>query len=718
MTSHKKNHHQKMTKTLETNITSDKGDEKSNSQFIYQNNVSSKKSNNLYLLQYQKYFNKKLVIKYNILPNEYALMKLDNFITAKYCHSLASFKEQLIFNYNEEFLNRFYTIKETIKKIPLFSEFYKSYLKFFCFPTLAELKLNDLIEDMVEKKAKAFYNENFSEKNDKNSEKKINVVIFTNKIRQDISRKYSLNNLTKTTIKNATNKSSVSLITIEKIFNELNYEDENDKNKKVINNNSKSKMKKTNKSINKGLKNSVILHKIRKKTKINEALRIKDVNNLSNKFKSDNLAATDSDSSGGRKKTKNKISRNIQNKLLDNKTQILYSERLGTTQKNISSILKINSKNNMNKNTYNPLDPLASLDNQNQRLSSNSKNNSKNVFSDKSYKAKETKKKQYSNNIYKNYCNTIKNNNCPLKNNTLITNLSNNIFNNNIKIHNTNINLTNNNTNSTTNKNNIYNNIYNTNYNYIINKTISNSNSNNNSNRNIKKKIKVIKKPSLQKIKQIKKLKSRNVKFSANDDYYSHNFNSEYATQIKTDSVFKKEKDNISDYYTIKKKSTNTISITFANQKSKPKIKLVKPENKINLNDKPIINYNTNTNSNAKVFNFITARKKNTNYYITTNFQQENTSSSSSLKNVNINEKKRSENNNSRKNRVIDSKPNKANTNSYVLYDSQKIIKNMKVTSRENSKNTSDCKIKISKKVNESTGDMKIIKSIKSYCKK
>jgi hypothetical protein len=555
MTSHKKNHHQKMTKTLETNITSDKGDEKSNSQFIYQNNVSSKKSNNLYLLQYQKYFNKKLVIKYNILPNEYALMKLDNFITAKYCHSLASFKEQLIFNYNEEFLNRFYTIKETIKKIPLFSEFYKSYLKFFCFPTLAELKLNDLIEDMVEKKAKAFYNENFSEKNDKNSEKKINVVIFTNKIRQDISRKYSLNNLTKTTIKNATNKSSVSLITIEKIFNELNYEDENEKNKKVINNNSKSKMKKTNKSINKGLKNSVILHKIRKKTKINEALKIKDVNNLSNKFKSDNLAATDSDSSGGRKKTKNKISRNIQNKLLDNKTQILYSERLGTTQKNISSILKINSKNNVNKNIYNPLDPLASLDNQNQRLSSNSKNNSKNVFSDKSYKAKETKKKQYSNNIYKNYCNTIKNNNCPLKNNTLITNLSNNIFNNNIKIHNTNINLTNNNTNSTTNKNNIYNNIYNTNYNYIINKTISNSNSNNNSNRNIKKKIKVIKKPSLQKIKQIKKLKSRNVKFSANDDYYSHNFNSEYATQIKTDSVFKKEKDNISDYYTIKKKA-------------------------------------------------------------------------------------------------------------------------------------------------------------------
>ena len=80
---------------------------------------------------------------------------------------------------------------------------------------MAELKLNDLIEDMVEKKAKAFYNDNFSEKKDRN-DKKINCIIFTNKIRQDISRRNSLSNLTKTTIKNpsSTNKSSSSLLTI------------------------------------------------------------------------------------------------------------------------------------------------------------------------------------------------------------------------------------------------------------------------------------------------------------------------------------------------------------------------------------------------------------------------------------------------------------------------------------------------------------------------
>ena len=102
MSSSRKIHNQKMAKTLETNITSDKGDEKSpnlsNILILSNNNTAKKDKNSLYLLQYQKYFMKKLVIKYNILPNEYNLMKLENFIEAKYCHSLARFKELLLMN--------------------------------------------------------------------------------------------------------------------------------------------------------------------------------------------------------------------------------------------------------------------------------------------------------------------------------------------------------------------------------------------------------------------------------------------------------------------------------------------------------------------------------------------------------------------------------------------------------------------------------------------
>ena len=713
MTGFKKNHQQqKMAKTFETNITSDKGEEKSSSQTSNQNNPPPKKHLNLYLIQYQKYFNKKLVIKYNILPNEYNLMNLDNFITAKYCHSLASFKEKLIFNYDEEFLNRFYTKKESKRKIPLFADFYKSYLKFFCFPTLSELKLNDLIEDMVEKKAKAFYNENFSEKSDKN-EKKIKVVIFTNKIRQDISRRNSLTNLTKTTIKNhsITNKSSASLLTIEKIFNEMNNE-----KKKINNNNNNTNRNIYNKlsikninhnnSLNKGLKNSVIIRKIKKKIKNIETE--KELNNISNKIKNN---TTDCASSGKSKKIKNKIKRNIQNKLLENKTSKINSKKNSSIQKNLNLILKLNSKINFNKNIYIPLD--------NQRLSSNSKNNSKNLFKEKN-KPKELKSKQISNNvlsttnasnIYKNYCNTL-NTNFIIKNNTLISNFNNNTHNGNLKVHSTNINTN-------------YLGVISGNkkYNFITHKTISNSN--NNSNRNIQKKsIKVIKKPSLQKIKQIRQIKSRNFK-SVNDT--NTNVNEINSIQPKNELKLKNiSKENISDYYTINNKNINTISIKISNQKSKPKIKLIKAENKINLNNNnnngSIKHNNQNLNTNAKVFNFITARKKNTNYFITSNFNKGNRSSSSSLKN--LNEKSHVINNGVRKNRVVNSKNHTSkNTNSYVMYDSQKIIKNLKVTTnRENSKNMLvDYKVKVIKKFNESpinNNDIKKNKANKNYYKK
>ena len=663
MNSCKKNHETKMTKTLETNITSEKS--KSNSQTqvgqTTQNNNLSRK-NNIYLRQYQKYFNKKLVIKYNILPNEYNLMKLDNFITAKYCHSLASFKEKLIFNYDEEFLNQFYTKKESQKKIPLFSEFYKSYLLFFCFPTLAELRLNDLIEDMVEKKAKAFYNENFSEAKEKNSEKKIKVVIFTNKIRQDISRRNSLTNLTKTTIKNnsVTNKSSVSLATIEKIFNELNYE------KKLGNKNSKNNIKKNNSnSLNKGMKNSVIIHKLKKKIKNEDKVKDNTNVNVSNKIKikNKNNITTEGESSNKSKKVKNKISRNIQNKLLENKTSTLNFQKLGAIQKNVHSIIKLNTKNNF---------PKSILDN-NQRITTiNSKNNSNNILIEKN-KIKDIKNK-------------INN-----KNGVLLTNYNINSHNSILKIYNTNFNLHDNNNN-------------NNHYNFTIN------NSKNNSNRNIKKKtIKVIKKPSIQKIKQINQIKSRNYKSNIAE------MNSIYST--KNNIIHQNSsRENVSDYYTLNNKNLISISIKLtSNKKSKQKIKLSKAENKVNSNRQFNLPQN---NGNGKFYNFISGKKNTTGcFYISKN--KKGNASSSSLKNMN---EKNKVLNDIRKIRIIDSKNNtQINTNSYVLYDSQSLIKNLKVTGRENSINLlNDYKIKITKNLNKSptSNDIQKINTIKSYCKK
>ena len=211
----------------------------------------------------------------------------------------------------------------------------------------------------------------------------------------------------------------------------------------------------------------------------------------------------------------------------------------------------------------------------------------------------------------------------------------------------------------------------------------------------------------MQKIKQIRQIKSRNYKSGINET------NSIYST--KNNLIYQSSsRDNISDYYTINNKNINTISIKLnSNKKLKPKIKLVKAEDKINSNKHTNLSQN-----NAKVFNFITARKKNTNYLITSKTKNNNAFSSSSLKTLN---EKNQGINNTRKNRVIDSKNNtQVNTNSYVLYDSQNIIKNLKiVNSRDNSRTLlNDYKIKI-KKMSESPINNEIKNlNIKNYYKK
>ena len=223
-----------------------------------------------YLQQYKKYFQKKLVIKYNVLPNEYTLIQIENFIRAKYCHSLAKFKENLLYNYQQEFLKKFYKKKESMEKLPLFSEFYNTYLKFFCSPTLTELKINELIEEVVERKAKCYYQKNYqNEKEGKKESKIINTIFFTNKIRKDISRKNSLTDLSKTTIDfiTTTNKNSCnSNISINLLVNEIGNGKKNINNKinfnkmtsNNTNNSEENKNLNLNNNINKRNSNNII----------------------------------------------------------------------------------------------------------------------------------------------------------------------------------------------------------------------------------------------------------------------------------------------------------------------------------------------------------------------------------------------------------------------------------------------------------------------------
>ena len=641
MSSSRKIHNQKMAKTLETNITSDKGDEKSpnlsNILILSNNNTAKKDKNSLYLLQYQKYFMKKLVIKYNILPNEYNLMKLENFIEAKYCHSLARFKELLLFNYDEEFLKRFYTRREALKKIPLFSDFYKSYLKFFCFPTLAELKLNELIEDMVENKAKAFYNENYSNEKEK-TDKKINVVIFTNKIRKDISRRNSLTNLTKTTIKNrsATNRSSRSIITIEKIYNELNCQ----KISKKINPNSKSEDKlikinfNNNSQIDSGKKNL-------ENPKLKNVVLFKKIvcnNNIISRNNNTNLFKFSQRNSNN----KIKISRNSQSKIMDNKTCIVNDKKNNAKVPIIKSLQKFNTKGNAFKNIFSQYN-LNNLNLNNKKVSLE-KNNSKRTITKIQTQTKDIKSK-YS------YNNNIKQNN-KANNNIINTNKSKT----NIIISNNNNKINNDNSLKIKKKNNYLDNIR-------ITQTITTNNNiptlnSNNFKILPKRAIHVVKKP------QTKKVKSRNY-ISIKD-----------INTINIDARIHINEYNPNYYFTTNDKNVNVISKkiqTTQNSKKKNAKNILKTEKKNSVIKK------ANNIQNKKLFSHLNTVKYISNYSENSERNKNKTSLSPSLKNLIL--KAKNVTTSYGKNIITNTTKNNKNSyiNSYMPTDSQRLVKNLKI---------------------------------------
>jgi len=385
-----------------------------------------------YLLQYKKYFHKKLVIKYNILPNEYKLIQIENFIKAKYCHSLATFKEDLIFNYQFEFLKEYYKINESLRILPLFWEFYKIYLIFFCWPVLTELKLNDFIKEMIERKAKCFYQENYQ---DEDEEKKdlniINTIFFTNKIRKDISRKNSLTDLSKTTIdlKSATSKNSYSsYISINLLINEIgngnnnnhisklittkinNLEEQKNVNKNIKNNNDNAN-KKLNK-INKIRKKDIYYYIINKANLIHKKSNLKNSPTITSIFSQEGNSINHKnifEMKINSKNSNNNISKG-KNTLINNKSEINNNKSKDKNSINSKPLYNkiniVNNKiiiinNNRSKENVLKLTKTKIIRNRNKNTLASSRNFKSNLFSSyrqSTIRTTENKSLNYTNN--------------------------------------------------------------------------------------------------------------------------------------------------------------------------------------------------------------------------------------------------------------------------------------------------------------------------------
>ena len=141
------------------------------SKYIHRQKYSSN------FLDLEKAIKKCLLKKYSSknptsLKYQYIGLIMENLIFNKNTHEVTTFKDYMIWDYYDEFLKRFYLIKESNQRVPKFSTFYKNYLKFFCIPTLRDKYPNETIHECSEKKAELFYNENYKRKKKDSSELK------------------------------------------------------------------------------------------------------------------------------------------------------------------------------------------------------------------------------------------------------------------------------------------------------------------------------------------------------------------------------------------------------------------------------------------------------------------------------------------------------------------------------------------------------------------
>jgi hypothetical protein len=186
------------------------------------NYSSTSKKTTLKLLTQPKTLNQLLYNKYGEITEDFNSLYLDALIYSKNSHIFTSYKDNLIWNYVDEFLKRYYTMPESMERLPRISNYYKNYLKFFCSPMFRNFKLNELIQSYGDNKAELYYKKTYSKKqkekdafnenvedsdnegSEKSVEKKNFSTIFNTTIKQNIDQ-----NILTESAQNSLNFSSV-----------------------------------------------------------------------------------------------------------------------------------------------------------------------------------------------------------------------------------------------------------------------------------------------------------------------------------------------------------------------------------------------------------------------------------------------------------------------------------------------------------------------------
>ena len=95
---------------------------------------------------------------------KYFYQVADNLLFNRNTHLVSVFKDNMIHDFIDEFLKKYYKKRESFKKIPQYTTFYTNYQRYFCLPTFRVKFYNKKLHQQREKKAKVFYNNKFKDK--------------------------------------------------------------------------------------------------------------------------------------------------------------------------------------------------------------------------------------------------------------------------------------------------------------------------------------------------------------------------------------------------------------------------------------------------------------------------------------------------------------------------------------------------------------------------
>ena len=122
------------------------------------------------------YIINQILQKHNSTPGQKNIMLINDLIESKETHFIATFKDYLISDYQEEFLRRYFYNNERKEVLPKFYQYYKNYLRFFCKGTFCDFDVNEIMQEYGESQAEFYYNRNYGHKDRmKKKEKKENI---------------------------------------------------------------------------------------------------------------------------------------------------------------------------------------------------------------------------------------------------------------------------------------------------------------------------------------------------------------------------------------------------------------------------------------------------------------------------------------------------------------------------------------------------------------